>query len=573
MSPSSAALSLRESFGDRRIPDISRKITACVACRKLKTKCHMNDGKPPCSRCKTRSLTCTVNKSLQMLLESDASWKESMEKRMENLEKSLGTLHPRSSVSSNVELSDSHVSRLAPSAPFTLNLSCSLGAFPASSILNVTLNADRGVHIGQDLISCRVISHDIAEGLFTFYQQKLDPCVHHIIAKNDNLATMRSRSSLLTSAICTVASFCTGAEHYQDCFNFFTKEVSGKLFFSNYTFDDVRALCIGAFWLNEISSALNGLAVRIGAELDLHRCITKMPHGKLACYDRTRLYFLLYLCDHHCSLSHGRPPLTRDFHSLKNPRDFLQSKFSTRSDVNLISQIELWSINSRVFDGFGADTENAIATERSAELERLSAVYDRWYHEWLHTVSFDYIKEHAFLYKMFELYAHSAKLYLFSHVFRGLTQDAELSIELSKQGVYKYAQNGMESALSIIRCIVDDESEPKLWLARLPLYFGTMTAFASRVITNINPDEIRGYLRRLIQILQSSLELEHSTHPFLSIARSLELAAIGQLCADHGDPNYNENEPSEFSFDSFTNDGLNMGLFRDSDDWISMLGL
>ena len=35
MSPS-AAMALRESFGDRKIPDISRRITACVLCRKLK---------------------------------------------------------------------------------------------------------------------------------------------------------------------------------------------------------------------------------------------------------------------------------------------------------------------------------------------------------------------------------------------------------------------------------------------------------------------------------------------------------------------------------------------------------
>lgn len=35
MSPS-AAMALRDSFGDRKMPDISRKITACVLCRKLK---------------------------------------------------------------------------------------------------------------------------------------------------------------------------------------------------------------------------------------------------------------------------------------------------------------------------------------------------------------------------------------------------------------------------------------------------------------------------------------------------------------------------------------------------------
>lgn len=70
-SGSTAVQALRESFGDRKPIDISRKITACVACRKQKIKCHMPDESPPCTRCKKRGLSCVVNRSLQMLLESD----------------------------------------------------------------------------------------------------------------------------------------------------------------------------------------------------------------------------------------------------------------------------------------------------------------------------------------------------------------------------------------------------------------------------------------------------------------------------------------------------------------------
>lgn len=40
----------------------------------IKIKCHMNNDQPPCMRCKTRGTTCTVNKSLQTLLEGDASY-------------------------------------------------------------------------------------------------------------------------------------------------------------------------------------------------------------------------------------------------------------------------------------------------------------------------------------------------------------------------------------------------------------------------------------------------------------------------------------------------------------------
>jgi hypothetical protein len=36
----SAAAAIRQSFGDRKLPDISRKITACVACRRLKVEAY-----------------------------------------------------------------------------------------------------------------------------------------------------------------------------------------------------------------------------------------------------------------------------------------------------------------------------------------------------------------------------------------------------------------------------------------------------------------------------------------------------------------------------------------------------
>lgn len=36
--PAEPAMALREAFGDRKPPDISRKITACVACRKQKVR-------------------------------------------------------------------------------------------------------------------------------------------------------------------------------------------------------------------------------------------------------------------------------------------------------------------------------------------------------------------------------------------------------------------------------------------------------------------------------------------------------------------------------------------------------
>ena len=101
-------------------------------------------------------------------------------------------------------------------------------------------------------------------------------------------------------------------------------------------------------------------AVRIATQINLHRCITKIPHAKKACYIRTRLYFLVYICDHHFSVAYGRPPMTREFDTLSPPRAFLDSEFANEADARIVSQLEIWSISSRVHDTFGVDTETMI---------------------------------------------------------------------------------------------------------------------------------------------------------------------------------------------------------------------
>ncbi|KAJ5757689.1 uncharacterized protein N7511_006383 [Penicillium nucicola] len=142
----------------------------------------------------------------------------------------------------------------------TLNLSCSLGAFPASSMVSFTLS-DMTTSSGQtpDPISRGAISQETAESMFAYYKINLDPCIHHIIDENDTLSTIRTRSPILTTAITTVAAFCNSSKEYNALLEIFKSQVSARMFSANHSFDDVRALCIGALWLNEISTALNSL--------------------------------------------------------------------------------------------------------------------------------------------------------------------------------------------------------------------------------------------------------------------------------------------------------------------------
>ena len=207
-------------------------------------------------------------------------WKETVEDRISKLEEAIKQNTTQSSMitptnaavfqplDSRSDLPSTSLNSLSAqtSGSVTLNLSCSLGAFPASS-MSLTLG-DFSANIGRNLdpLSCGIISQETAETLFTFYKNNLDPCIHHALNENDTLISTHTSSILLTTAICTVSAHCIGSKDYSALLNTLKAQVSDKVFSTNHTFDDIRALCIGALWLNEISTALNSLGEQV-----LHR--------------------------------------------------------------------------------------------------------------------------------------------------------------------------------------------------------------------------------------------------------------------------------------------------------------
>lgn len=207
-------------------------------------------------------------------------------------------------------------------------------------------------------------------------------------------------------------------------------------------------------------------AVRISGQLDLHRCITKMPHTKVECYDRTRLFYLVCLCDHHCSLKYGRPPMTQDWRSLKSPTTFLHSEFSSHRDLGLISQLDLWATTRAVFGQFGADVERPAAAQQVDEVYKLGQAYQTWHDTWSRILVADGLTA-----SIMELYYNCALLYLYSHMYRGSSKPGTPVLDpraVELRGRFRI------HAHAVLR-IADDGN---LRLSDLPSYFGTMLAFA-----------------------------------------------------------------------------------------------
>ena len=270
-----------------------------------------------------------------------------------------------------------------------------------------------------------------------------------------------------------------------------------------------------------------------------------MPHAEKSCYDRTRLYLLVYVCDHQISLSHGRPPMTRETRMLKEPRTLLDSKFSTSSDLQLISQVELWSISTQVFDSFGAATDSTFVSGRLSELEHLKDAYEHWRQEWTEKLQTQLELEPSTL-AILDLYFHSARLYLSSHIFRGPEQEFTGPQDIPNP-LDRFAHFATQSALSIVYRMT--ELKEAQICSRLPFYFSTTIAFASifllrgpcRTLYHVDRDRAMHYLQALNSLVSSSSAVPNAAHPISNIATSLKAALDSWREAEEG----NDGRPEE----------------------------
>lgn len=268
---------------------------------------------------------------------------------------------------------------------------------PMASLFEVTklrnIRSDPGAHIHRpssrqtepDFISQGRISIEEAEALFASFRGTLNAYLWGGIALvHDSLDAVRASSTLLTSAILAVTALHAQDEgrSYDVCYPIFLELVSQTMFDRYHTLDDVRALCIGAFWLSDVSWKLSGLAVRIATELNLHQACAKALHDGTSYAQEARLWYFLYVCDHHFSIAYGRPPVINENPTITCHEHFLQRHDCTQADFRLHSQVGIFIILSRVFHTFGPDRSRMIGSDEFETLRRFDADMGYWRDRW-----------------------------------------------------------------------------------------------------------------------------------------------------------------------------------------------
>jgi hypothetical protein len=226
-------------------------------------------------------------------------------------------------------------------------------------------------------------------------------------------------------------------------------------------------------------------AVRIATELQLHRAILRVNDIDKEAYSAARLYYLVYVCDHHFSIAYGRPPLTGEYEAVHSTTQFLECAYADEDDARLISQVNIWSITSQVFETFGTDTSRPTPISMIGQLRRFNIALDTWRADWNERFSSNYHVGN-YPYKGVGLHYHFAKLYLCSHAFRGVSKTSSMTYQMPPEMI-EIAELAVTSAIYILRTVNTDQ-EMQIFLNGLPLYFDTMIAFAAVFLLKISTE-------------------------------------------------------------------------------------
>ncbi|OAA78279.1 Zn(2)-C6 fungal-type DNA-binding domain protein [Akanthomyces lecanii RCEF 1005] len=518
-------------------PKISRKIRACQACQHRKVKCDLENGQERCSRCTRLDIKCVVNKSLQTLLDGENEWKSKMEAKVEALQTALADVQRLLNVpngntanvtagtagSRHTSVSQAHPppqpqpmhgpspvvshgahSSLSPSLQRTATAMTrenstepeapdsdhqAIVNAPMASLFEATklrnIRSDPWAHHSQhpplksaesDFIAQGRVSLRDAEYLFDTFRSTLNAYLWGGIALvHETLDAARASSSILTSAILAVTSLHTQDEGraFDICYPVFLELVSQAVFDRYHTLDDVRGLCIGAFWLSDLSWKLSGLAVRIATELNLHQFCAKSLRDGSRYGDEARLWYFLYVCDHHFSIAYGRPPVIAENPTITCHEHFLQRPDATQADFRLHSQVGIFIILSRVFHAFGPDRSRMIGNDEFEALRRFDADMGFWRDRWKDKLQPNkYVSQYPA--KGVFLHYHFARLLLFSICLRGLRPSGVYAMSPERR---QFVNKAIASATAALDLTLNDP-DMRASIIGVPLYLLTTMAYA-----------------------------------------------------------------------------------------------
>ncbi|KAF4988734.1 hypothetical protein FDECE_14945 [Fusarium decemcellulare] len=505
---------------DLPIPQISRKIKACAACRKHKIKCLMDESGPPCRRCAERNLGCVLSKSLQTIIDEKSQFSEAVVQDLEQMHGALKQVMNKLSLpelpalqsansrdtegtppkdengtnSTNrlaASQEDQHLGPSCDNSPKATPEDEGLPYVPIHSLYTLTkLSALRSPDNPEsqrsraidDFIARGALALSDAESLFALYQNRLDRYMYGIGCRYTTLDELRRKSPILSAATLTVAALHDPKADgiYGICSSEFRRLMEKSMFERRIDRDYLRAMCVASYWLSDLSWMLSGYAIRRAAECNLHNSYNQaIKEQSQEAADCARLWYILYICDQHLATLYGRPSIVQEDSSIQGWEKFLESPVATDEDKRLTGQVALVSILRNIRELFGTDKGEPIPRVYLSHISQFRRQLDQWYDRWLKELPEQWLQIGSFPRKGTILHYNFAQIHLYSHVFRGLSGDDPIP-----HYFLDCATKAVSAATAIIDLIITDP-DVAVGIVGMPSYMLSMTAFACMFLIKV----------------------------------------------------------------------------------------
>ncbi|KAI9928907.1 hypothetical protein MW887_001300 [Aspergillus wentii] len=533
-----------------KAPKIS-KARACAECKRHKIRCEIKPGESSCTKCTRSGIKCVVNDFSQKFVDDDGVWKSQAAATIQQLQAAVShllrhdglpelstylagdTRNGPSPVASNhgygpsFDDSQSNASHNGPGVVLDVTREPSqepdlqdpeLVPAPMRSLYEVTklrnlrnnfVEKPKLTLLEEDFISRGLISMHEAEELFAYFSRTMNQLLWGgIILVHRDLTSVRRASTLLSAAVLTVAALHipNRTDTLNRCYNEYVSLVSSMSLTRAHTLDDIRGLCVGAFWLSELSWKLSGHAVRIATELGLHQSYQKLIRGKNDQYERAQLWYLLYVCDHHFSIAYGRPPVMHEDQAIKNCETFLQSPMVVPGDIRLLAQVALFMILTEAYRMFGTDTEQALTEEDFGQLRVYNVAVDQWRLLWQpRSADSPYVRTYPS--KGVVLHYHFAKFQLNSLSLRALSPSNTPVFSMDRK---ESANIAISSAMACLNMVLE-EQDIRDAIVGVPIFTHTMVTFSAVFLLKVAVNWNSAYLsidgRQVRQLVERVIEL------------------------------------------------------------------
>ncbi|KAJ5692667.1 hypothetical protein N7462_002090 [Penicillium macrosclerotiorum] len=297
------------------------------------------------------------------------------------------------------------------------------------------------------------------------------------ISQDATLESLRTSSTVLFTAVMLVSALHIPGREYthEICHSRFLGLLSSAIFDRMHTLDDIRGLCIAAFWEPDLSWKLSGICIRMATELNLHHAFYEAFYTSDISEDarrdnleKARLWYLLFVLDHQSSVAYGRPPVMAELRPIKDFEVLLNSPWCTLLDQTLISQVTGLVILSKAFQTFGFEPKRTMGGDDASVLNHFRFTEDArsWKERWdLRMLS---------LGGGVDLHYYFSELVLHSLVLRGRPLDTLHDLPTSLRPLTLRA---IEAAHLLLQQFIEEPGYRDS-IVGMPLYLHSMIAFA-----------------------------------------------------------------------------------------------